>query len=227
MSRCIPKLFKTPDTRLPPIGHVTTSSQAKQSIDRSRVSKSAGHFVNRSTASRTEVKVSELSRSLQRMSLTEFRRKALAGTQSAVHGSRKEHDLKDIAEMLRHGQCHHVIVMAGAGISTSSGIPDFRTPGTGLYDNLQKYRIPHPTAIFEMNYFLYNPKPFFCLAKELYPGRYKPNVVHYFLKLLDTKGVLLRAWTQNIDGLERSQFGIQQKLDFACSQLVSSIVYVK
>jgi NAD-dependent deacetylase sirtuin 3 len=137
------------------------------------------------------------------MSLTEFRRKALAGTQSAVHGSRKEHDLKDIAEMLRHGQCHHVIVMAGAGISTSSGIPDFRTPGTGLYDNLQKYRIPHPTAIFEMNYFLYNPKPFFCLAKELYPGRYKPNVVHYFLKLLDTKGVLLRAWTQNIDGLER------------------------
>ncbi|XP_065831244.1 NAD-dependent protein deacetylase sirtuin-3, mitochondrial-like isoform X2 [Oscarella lobularis] len=93
--------------------------------------------------------------------------------------------------------------MAGAGISTSSGIPDFRTPGTGLYDNLKKYKIPYPTAIFDIDYFHINPKPFFCLAKELYPGNFKPNYVHFFLKLLENKGVLLRNWTQNIDGLER------------------------
>ena len=36
---------------------------------------------------------------------------------------------------------------------TAAGIPDFRTPGTGLYDNLQKYNLPHPTAVFEIGYF--------------------------------------------------------------------------
>ncbi|EDO47672.1 predicted protein, partial [Nematostella vectensis] len=93
--------------------------------------------------------------------------------------------------------------MAGAGISTPSGIPDFRTPGTGLYDNLQEYNIPEPTAIFDIEYFWYDPRPFFCLAKTLYPGNYQPNYVHYFVKLLHDKGFLLRMYTQNIDGLER------------------------
>ncbi|XP_040295503.1 NAD-dependent protein deacetylase sirtuin-3, mitochondrial-like [Bufo bufo] len=93
--------------------------------------------------------------------------------------------------------------MAGAGISTASGIPDFRTPGSGLYDNLEKYNVPYPEAIFDIDYFTCNPQPFFALAKELYSGKYKPNVVHYFLKLLHEKGLLLRCYTQNIDGLER------------------------
>lgn len=78
-----------------------------------------------------------------------------------------------------------------------------RTPGTGLYDNLQKYKIPEPTAIFDLDYFWYDPRPFFCLAKSLYPGNYQPNYVHYFIKMLHDKGLLLRMYTQNIDGLER------------------------
>ncbi|XP_018413166.1 PREDICTED: NAD-dependent protein deacetylase sirtuin-3, mitochondrial-like [Nanorana parkeri] len=93
--------------------------------------------------------------------------------------------------------------MAGAGISTPSGIPDFRTPGSGLYDNLKKYKVPYPEAIFDIDYFAYNPQPFFTLAKELYPGKYKPNYIHYFVRLLHEKGLLLRCYTQNIDGLER------------------------
>jgi NAD-dependent SIR2 family protein deacetylase len=44
--------------------------------------------------------------------------------------------------------------MSGAGISVAAGIPDFRTPGTGLYDNLEKYDLPYPTAVFELRYFL-------------------------------------------------------------------------
>ncbi|XP_032005128.1 NAD-dependent protein deacetylase sirtuin-3, mitochondrial isoform X11 [Hylobates moloch] len=93
--------------------------------------------------------------------------------------------------------------MVGAGISTPSGIPDFRSPGSGLYSNLQQYHLPYPEAIFELPFFCHNPKPFFTLAKELYPGNYKPNVTHYFLRLLHDKGLLLRLYTQNIDGLER------------------------
>lgn len=90
----------------------------------------------------------------------------------------------------------------------------FRTPGTGLYDNLQQYRIPEPTAIFDLDFFWYDPRPFFCLAKSLYPGNYQPNYVHYFVKLLHDKGLLLRMYTQNIDGLERCKLAKFQQLVF-------------
>ena len=62
-----------------------------------------------------------------------------------------------------------------AGISVSAGIPDFRTPGTGLYDNLQKYNLDNPQQVFEINYFQRNPTPFYTLAKELYPGCVSPR----------------------------------------------------
>ena len=87
--------------------------------------------------------------------------------------------------------------MVGAGISVSAGIPDFRTPGTGLYDNLQKYDLPHPTAVFELDYFRENPSPFYLLAKELYPGQYPPTPTHHFIHLLHKKGILLRCFSQN------------------------------
>lgn len=67
---------------------------------------------------------------------------------------------------------------------------------------MQKYDLPHPSAIFELEYFVQNPKPFFTLAKELYPGSFKPTPCHYFIKLLESKGLLKRHYTQNIDTLE-------------------------
>lgn len=85
---------------------------------------------------------------------------------------------------------------------TAAGIPDFRSPDTGLYHNLQKYDLPYPTAVFEIGYFRKNPQPFFALAKELYPGNFKPTPCHYFVRLLHEKGLLLRHYTQNIDTLE-------------------------
>eukprot|EP01117_Protostelium_nocturnum_P003461 TRINITY_DN144_c1_g1_i2.p1 TRINITY_DN144_c1_g1~~TRINITY_DN144_c1_g1_i2.p1 ORF type:complete len:380 (-),score=94.24 TRINITY_DN144_c1_g1_i2:23-1162(-) len=111
--------------------------------------------------------------------------------------------IEGVVNLIKEGKAKNIIVMTGAGISVASGIPDFRTPGTGLYDNLQKYNLPEPTAIFEMGYFRNNPKPFYTLAKELYPGNYDPTPVHYFVKLLEDKGLLLRNFTQNIDTLER------------------------
>ncbi|CAF3801231.1 unnamed protein product [Rotaria magnacalcarata] len=63
----------------------------------------------------------------------------------------KSFDLKCAAEYM--SKCSNVIVMAGAGISTSAGIPDFRSPGTGLYSQLEKYNLPFPEAIFQLDYF--------------------------------------------------------------------------
>nr|XP_006977246.1 NAD-dependent protein deacetylase sirtuin-3, mitochondrial isoform X1 [Peromyscus maniculatus bairdii] len=120
------------------------------------------------------------------------------------NGEKVKLSLQDVAELLRTRACQRVVVMVGAGISTPSGIPDFRSPGSGLYNNLQQYNIPYPEAIFELGFFFHNPKPFFTLAKELYPGHYRPNVTHYFLRLLHDKELLLRLYTQNIDGLERA-----------------------
>lgn len=111
-------------------------------------------------------------------------------------------NLDKIAQVV--DQSYNIVVMAGAGLSTASGIPDFRTPGTGIYDNLKKYNLPYPEAIFEINYFKNNPRPFNTWAKEFFPGvNYLPNKGHYFLTLLQEKGKLSKYYTQNIDGLER------------------------
>ncbi|XP_070813447.1 NAD-dependent protein deacetylase sirtuin-3, mitochondrial isoform X3 [Pituophis catenifer annectens] len=137
------------------------------------------------------------------LSLSTFSRVFFGIGQGGNNGGNKKLSLRDVMERIRKKECHRIVVMAGAGLSTPSGIPDFRSPGSGLYSNLQQYNIPYPEAIFELSYFFQNPKPFFRLAKELYPGNYRPNYAHYFLRLLFDKGLLLRLYTQNIDGLER------------------------
>jgi len=110
-------------------------------------------------------------------------------------------DLENITE--RISSSNNIVVMAGAGLSTASGIPDFRSPNTGIYSNLSKFNLPYPEAIFELEYFKQNPKPFNTWAKEFFPGvNYLPNKGHYFIKLLEEKGKLSRYYTQNVDGLD-------------------------
>eukprot|EP01102_Stenamoeba_stenopodia_P020249 TRINITY_DN7822_c0_g1_i1.p1 TRINITY_DN7822_c0_g1~~TRINITY_DN7822_c0_g1_i1.p1 ORF type:complete len:348 (-),score=116.46 TRINITY_DN7822_c0_g1_i1:56-1099(-) len=111
--------------------------------------------------------------------------------------------IEGVAEAIREGKCKNIIVMTGAGISVAAGIPDFRSPGTGLYSQLGRYNLPRPESIFEIDFFKANPKPFCLLAKELYPGKFTPTHTHFFINLLNQKGVLLRNYTQNIDTLER------------------------
>ena len=110
--------------------------------------------------------------------------------------------MESIARGIREGKFKNIVVLAGAGISVSAGI-DFRSPKTGLYHNLKEYNLPTPESIFDIGFFKRNPKPFFRLALELYPGRYDPTPTHYFFKLLHEKGVLRRVFTQNIDTLEQ------------------------
>lgn len=90
----------------------------------------------------------------------------------------------------------------GAGISTSAGIPDFRSPDTGLYANLARLDLPYAEAVFDISYFRNNPLPFYTLAQELFPGKYRPTITHSFIKLLHDKDLLLKLFTQNIDCLE-------------------------
>ena len=111
--------------------------------------------------------------------------------------------LPTLARWIQQGEVSNILVLSGAGVSCSAGIPDFRTPGTGLYDNLAKYNLPYPEAVFDINFYRRNSGPFVSLASEIWPGlRHSPTLTHSFVKLLDDKGLLLRNYTQNIDGLE-------------------------
>ena len=164
--------------------------------------------------SSSEEEVSGLAALIRKLALKAEEKKAAGGDESALSSAPasaaaeplppvlSSFDLRGVAEHIRSGKCSNIIVMAGAGISVSAGIPDFRTPGTGLYSNLAKYDLPHPTAVFELDFFRSNPEPFYLLAAELYPGRYPPTPTHHFVKLLHDKGLLLRCFTQNIDSLE-------------------------
>jgi NAD-dependent deacetylase sirtuin 2 len=111
--------------------------------------------------------------------------------------------LEGIASYIKSGRARRIVVACGAGMSCAAGIPDFRTPGTGLYDNLQQYNLPYPEAIFDIDYFPDHPEGFFHLASAMLPGKFRPTLAHYFLALLYRKGLALRIFTQNIDGLER------------------------
>jgi len=108
-----------------------------------------------------------------------------------------------IVKYIQSGQCKNIVVLTGAGVSVASGIPDYRSPKTGLYNNLQQFKLPYPEAICDIDYIKIHPELFYTLAKGIFPGQFKPTPVHYFIKLLSDKGLLLRDYTQNIDTLER------------------------
>ncbi|KAI8851911.1 DHS-like NAD/FAD-binding domain-containing protein [Chytridium lagenaria] len=115
----------------------------------------------------------------------------------------QDSSIESFVKYIKENDCKKIVIMTGAGISTSAGIPDFRSPGTGLYDNLAQYGLPFPEAVFSIKYFRMRPEPFYTLARELYPGSFKPTKCHYFIKLMAEKNMLLRNYTQNIDTLER------------------------
>ena len=112
-------------------------------------------------------------------------------------------EIEKLAELIETGKVKKILVLTGAGVSVAAGIPDFRTPGTGLYSNLKKYNLPFPEAVFDVGFYKRNPQPFVTLAHELWPGlQHSPTKTHSFLSLLSKKGLLLRNYSQNIDGLE-------------------------
>ncbi|XP_004531383.1 NAD-dependent histone deacetylase Sir2 [Ceratitis capitata] len=109
---------------------------------------------------------------------------------------------EDVIQLIQQSQ--NIIVLTGAGVSVSCGIPDFRS-SDGIYSRLAKDfpNLPDPQAMFDINYFSSDPRPFFKFAREIYPGQFKPSPCHRFIKLLEEKQKLLRNYTQNIDTLEQ------------------------
>lgn len=97
-------------------------------------------------------------------------------------------------------QATHIVFFTGAGVSTESGIPDFRSQD-GLYH--QKYDLP-PEEIISHSYFVNHPEEFFRFYKDrmIYPDA-KPNHVHTFIAKCERKHKSLGVVTQNIDGLHQ------------------------
>ncbi|RWA07944.1 hypothetical protein EKO27_g7164 [Xylaria grammica] len=108
----------------------------------------------------------------------------------------EERSVAAVADFIKSGRANRIVVMAGAGISTAAGIPDFRSPKTGLYHNLARLNLPHPEAVFDIDFFRENPQPFYALAKELYPGNFHPTISHAFVALLAKKKLLCMLFTQ-------------------------------
>lgn len=93
-----------------------------------------------------------------------------------------------------------IVFFGGAGVSTESGIPDFRSQD-GLYN--MKYDYP-PEQILSNNFFRTNLKEFYRFYKDkMIVKGVKPNYAHYFLKKLEEEDKLLSIVTQNIDGLHQ------------------------
>ncbi|XP_025203668.1 NAD-dependent protein deacetylase sirtuin-1 isoform X1 [Melanaphis sacchari] len=110
--------------------------------------------------------------------------------------------LDDVVRLLTTSS--RIMVLTGAGVSVSCGIPDFRSHN-GVYARLATEfpDLPDPQSMFCIDYFSKDPRPFFKFAREIYPGQFKPSPSHQFIKLLEKKGRLLRNYTQNIDTLEQ------------------------
>ncbi|KAF0726568.1 hypothetical protein Ae201684_015193 [Aphanomyces euteiches] len=112
--------------------------------------------------------------------------------------------LHDMIEIVKHSK--QIVVLVGAGISVSCGIPDFRSKN-GIYAMVREMDLdlPDPESLFDMDFFRANPKPFFKFATNFFQGKtYEPSLTHRFLRMLQERKQLLRVYSQNIDALEEA-----------------------
>lgn len=107
-------------------------------------------------------------------------------------------EIESIREILREAK--HVVFFGGAGVSTESGIPDFRGSG-GLYTS----EVEGNEYYLSRRCLTINPLAFYNFYNKnmVYPDA-KPNRAHYALAKLEEKGILKSVITQNIDGLHQS-----------------------
>ena len=110
-------------------------------------------------------------------------------------------DIELLASIIENSQ--NIVFFGGAGVSTESGIPDFRGSG-GLYTCEQEDDVS-PEEKLHISYLLTNPRGFYSYYKNnmIFPYA-RPNDCHYALARLEKKGKLSAVITQNIDGLHQA-----------------------
>ena len=104
----------------------------------------------------------------------------------------------ELAELIRESRC--TVALTGAGVSVPSGIPDFRTPETGLWANVDPMEVAH-IDVFERD-----PARFWSYYRPRFHslGDKRPNAAHEALAELERRGLLAGVITQNIDRLHRA-----------------------
>ena len=122
-------------------------------------------------------------------------------------------DLETLKQWI--AESNRIVFFGGAGVSTESGIPDFRSVD-GLYR--QKFEYP-PERIISHSFFMQNPDYFFRFYKEkMLPLGFSPNITHQVLADWERRGKLTAVVTQNIDGLHQKA-GSRQVLELHGSVL--------
>lgn len=105
-----------------------------------------------------------------------------------------------LAKMI--GESENIVFFGGAGVSTESGIPDFRSE-TGLYSAQKEYGYS-PEEIISASFFARDPETFFKYYKQNMIYRdVKPNIAHRAISELEQRGKIKAVVTQNIDGLHQ------------------------
>jgi NAD-dependent deacetylase len=119
----------------------------------------------------------------------------------------------------------NAVALTGAGVSTESGIPDYRSPGTGLWEKMD-------TSVASLEGFFIDPARYYNFALQMYPTRRsaKPNPAHHLLAEFERKGLLKGLITQNVDGLHQDagsgnvhelHGSLRQAVCLGCSSLYS------
>lgn len=110
-----------------------------------------------------------------------------------------ENEISILQKMI--DESNNIVFFGGAGVSTESNIPDFRS-ADGLFKQNYKYS---PEQIVSHSFFIYNTEAFYDFYKEkmIFPDA-KPNAAHIKLAELEASGKLKAVITQNIDGLHQA-----------------------
>lgn len=111
---------------------------------------------------------------------------------------------EEVAQLISSSS--RILVLTGAGISASSGIPTFRDEGGFYADVAKEFGLKSPEELSDINFFRQNPRPWFKKMSAIVPNtrsRRKPSLTHRFIRMLEDHGKLLHLFTQNIDTLEK------------------------